>query len=114
MVEAFASPQVFIRRYTAYEICDVVVSVRGQEIVLRCPNYFHALKWARLESKSYKFHSLILNHLAGWTTTNCRYFCALPKQLNEVASDQGCAFPNDARAVSKLLAALSFRREPAP
>jgi len=54
MVEKFASPQVFIRRYSASEICDVVVSVRGQEIVLRCPNYFQALKWARLECKSYK------------------------------------------------------------
>jgi hypothetical protein len=31
-----------------------VVSVRGQEIILRCPNYSQALKWARLECKSYK------------------------------------------------------------
>jgi hypothetical protein len=31
-----------------------VVSVRGQEIVLHCPNYSQALKWARLECKSYK------------------------------------------------------------
>jgi hypothetical protein len=48
------TPQVFIRRHTASEFCDVVVSVRGQEIVLRCPNYSQALKWARLECKSYK------------------------------------------------------------
>ena len=48
------TPQVFIRRHTASEICDVVVSVRGQEIILRCPNYSQALKWARLECKSYK------------------------------------------------------------
>jgi hypothetical protein len=48
------SPQVFIRRDTASEVCDVVVSVRGQEIILRCPNYSQALKWARLECKSYK------------------------------------------------------------
>jgi hypothetical protein len=54
MVERFASPQVFVRRYTASEICDVVVSVRGQEMVLRCPSYSQALKWARLECKSYK------------------------------------------------------------
>jgi hypothetical protein len=53
-IENFPSPQVFIRRHTASEICDVVVSVRGQEIVLRCPNYSQALKWARLECKSYK------------------------------------------------------------
>ena len=54
MIDKFAPPQVFIRRHTASEICDVVVSVRGQEIVLRCPNYSQALKWARLECKSYK------------------------------------------------------------
>jgi hypothetical protein len=54
MIEKFTSPQVFIRRYTASEICDVVVFVRGQEISLRCPNYSQALKWARLECKSYK------------------------------------------------------------
>jgi hypothetical protein len=53
-IEKFTSPQVFIRRHTASEICDVVVSFRGQEIILRCPNYSQALKWARLECKSYK------------------------------------------------------------
>jgi hypothetical protein len=54
MTEKFAPPQVFVQRYTESEICDVVVLVRGQEIVLRCPNYAQALKWARLECKSYK------------------------------------------------------------
>jgi hypothetical protein len=54
MTEKFASPRVFIRRHTASQTCDVVVSVRGQEIVLRCPSYPQALKWARLECKSYK------------------------------------------------------------
>jgi hypothetical protein len=54
MIEKFNSPQVFIRRHTASQICDVVVSVRGQEIILRCPDYSQALKWARLECKSYK------------------------------------------------------------
>ena len=53
MIDEFAPPQVFIRRHTASQICDVVVSVRGQEIILRCPNYSQALKWARLERKSY-------------------------------------------------------------
>jgi hypothetical protein len=54
MTEQFASPQVFIRRHSASQICDVVVFVRGQEMVVRCPNYSQALKWARLECKSYK------------------------------------------------------------
>ena len=54
MIEKFAPPQVVIRRHTASEICDVVVLVRGQEMVLHCPSYSQALKWARLECKSYK------------------------------------------------------------
>jgi hypothetical protein len=53
MRERFSPPQVFVRRYTASEICDVVVLVRNQEMVLRCPDYSQALKWARLECKSY-------------------------------------------------------------
>ncbi len=54
MIDKFAPPQVFIRRHTASEICDVIVLVRGQEMVLRCPSYSQALKWARLECKCYK------------------------------------------------------------
>jgi hypothetical protein len=54
MTDKFAPPEVTIRRYPASPIWDVVVVVRGQEIVLRCPNYSQALKWARLERKSYK------------------------------------------------------------
>ena len=54
MIEKFAPPSVTIRRYPASPICDVVVAVRGQEMVLRCPTYFQAVKLARLECKSYK------------------------------------------------------------
>ena len=54
MIDKFAPPQVFNRRHTASEICDVVVLIRGQEMVLRCPSYSQALKWARLECRSYK------------------------------------------------------------
>ena len=53
MTEKFAPPMVTIRRYAASRVCDVVVEVRGQEMVIRCPSYSHALKWARLECKSY-------------------------------------------------------------
>jgi hypothetical protein len=53
MTERFAPPEVTIRRYPDSRICDVVVVVRGQEMVLRCPSYSQAVKWARLESKSY-------------------------------------------------------------
>ena len=41
-------------RYPGSRICDVIVAVRGHELVLRCPTYSQALKWARLECKSYK------------------------------------------------------------
>jgi hypothetical protein len=54
MTEKFAPPQVFVRRYRASKICDVVVLVRSQEMILRCPDYSQALKWARLECRSYK------------------------------------------------------------
>ena len=54
MTERFAPPTVTIRRYAASRICDVVVVVRGQEMVVRCPSYSQAVKWARLEIKSYK------------------------------------------------------------
>ena len=54
MTEKFAPPQILIRRDAASQICDVVVLVRGEEMVVRCPSYSQALKWARLECKSYK------------------------------------------------------------
>ena len=54
MTERFAPPTVTIRRYPDSRICDVVVVVHGQEMVVRCPTYFQAVKWARVECKSYK------------------------------------------------------------
>jgi hypothetical protein len=49
-----APPEVTIRSYPDSPICDVVVVVRGQEMVLRCRDYRQAMRWARLERKSYK------------------------------------------------------------
>ena len=63
MTEKFAPPQVLVRRYTASEICDVVVLVRSQEMVLRCPDYSQALKWARLECKSYNISEPMIEPL---------------------------------------------------
>jgi hypothetical protein len=54
MTGKYAPPEVTIRRYPDSPICDVVVVVRGQEMVLRCRNYRQAVQWARLECKSYK------------------------------------------------------------
>lgn len=33
--------------------CDVVVHFRGNELVYHCPDYDTAVKWARIECKSY-------------------------------------------------------------
>jgi len=63
MTESFAPPVVTIRRYAASRVCDVVVVVRGQEMVIRCPSYSHTLKWARLERKSYKITEPITDFL---------------------------------------------------
>ena len=49
-----APPEVRIRSYRDSPICDVVVVVHGTEMVLRCPDYSQAMRWARLERKSYK------------------------------------------------------------
>ncbi len=64
MPEKFAPPEVVIRRYTS-QICDVVVRVRGQKIVHHCPDYPNALKWGRLECKSYKISELRIEPPAG-------------------------------------------------
>jgi len=60
MTEKIAPPQVFVRRHEASEICDVVVLVRSQEMVLRCPDYSQALKWARIECKSYNISEPVI------------------------------------------------------
>ena len=65
MTEKFAPPQVFIRSYTASQICDVVVLVRSKEMVLRCPDYSQAVKWARLECKSYNISEPTIEPLSG-------------------------------------------------
>jgi hypothetical protein len=46
--------EVRVRRYGDVPECDVVVAVRGLEMSLRCRDYNQAVKWARIECKSYK------------------------------------------------------------
>jgi hypothetical protein len=65
MTEKFAPPQILIRRDAVSRICDVVVLVRGEELVVRCPSYSQALKWARLECKSYKISEAEIEQLGG-------------------------------------------------
>jgi hypothetical protein len=54
MTGKYAPPAVTIRSYPDSPICDVVVVVRGQEMILRCRDYRQATQWARLERKTYK------------------------------------------------------------
>ena len=46
--------EVRIRRHGDAPQCDVVVAVGGKEMSLKCRDYNQAVKWARLECKSYK------------------------------------------------------------
>jgi hypothetical protein len=46
--------EVRVRRHSDAPECDVVVAVRGQEMSLKCRDYNQAVKWARIECKSYK------------------------------------------------------------
>jgi hypothetical protein len=46
--------EVRVRRHNDNPECDVVVAFCGQEMSLRCRDYSEAVKWARIECKSYK------------------------------------------------------------
>ena len=54
MTGKYAPPEVTIQRYPDSPTCDVVVVVRGREMVHRCRNYRQAVQWARMECRSYK------------------------------------------------------------
>ena len=48
------SAEIRVRRYDGVPECDVVIIFRGQEIMIRCRDYDQAVKWARIECRSYK------------------------------------------------------------
>ena len=54
--------EVRIRCYRDVPECEVVVAVRGKEIILRCPDYDQAVKWARVECRSYGIASITAEH----------------------------------------------------
>jgi hypothetical protein len=54
MVRNVPIDEVRVLRYPDSPECSVVVDVRGKEMVLRCRDYNQAVKWARIECKSYK------------------------------------------------------------
>ena len=45
--------RVWIRQFSDGLECDVIVAIRGQEMVVQLPDYSQAVKWAQMESKSY-------------------------------------------------------------
>lgn len=49
--------EVRVRRYSDVPECDVVVAVRGLEMSLRFREYNQAVKWARVECKSYRLQA---------------------------------------------------------
>jgi hypothetical protein len=55
--ETMAKPEhpreVRVRRYNGCLECDVVVTVRGREMVVQLPDYSQAVTWAQMEAKSY-------------------------------------------------------------
>ena len=55
---AYQVAEVRIRRHSHVPECDVVVAVRGKQIFLRCPDYDQAVKWARVECRSYGIASM--------------------------------------------------------
>ena len=48
------SAEICIRPYNGAPECDVIVVFRGRELSLRCRDYDEAVRWARIECKSYK------------------------------------------------------------
>ena len=46
--------EIRVRRYDGARQCDVIVLFRSKEIMIRCRDYDQAVKWARIECKSYK------------------------------------------------------------
>jgi hypothetical protein len=52
--------EVKVRRYSDSAACDVLVLFRGQEMVVGCRDYNQAIKWARVECKTYGVPSVFV------------------------------------------------------
>jgi hypothetical protein len=55
--------EIKVRRYSDSTTCDVVVRKRGQEMVLSCRDYDQAVKWARIECKTYGVSSVFVERV---------------------------------------------------
>jgi len=59
--------QITVLRHHNLPECDVAVTVRGRQMVLKCRDFNQAAKWAGIEAKSYK----ILNEFSvEWAVPN--------------------------------------------
>jgi len=59
MENADSRVEVSIRRHSNSSECDVIVAIRDREMVLRLPDYGRALKWAQMESRSYRLSAVV-------------------------------------------------------
>jgi len=57
--------RVKVRRYGDSAACEVIVLFRGQEMVLNCRDYKQAVKWARIECKTYGINSVFVERVEG-------------------------------------------------
>ncbi len=57
--------EVEIRRYTDGPDCDVVVTTQRRRLVMNCPTYELAMRWALLECKVYKIPPVLGQPIAG-------------------------------------------------
>lgn len=57
--------EVEIRRYDDGPDCDVVVTTPRRRLVMSCPTYDEALRWALLECKVYKLPAVVGQSAAG-------------------------------------------------
>jgi hypothetical protein len=59
--------QITVLRHHGSTECNVVVTVRGRQIVLKCRDFKQAAKWAGIEAKSYKIPN---EFSVEWATAN--------------------------------------------
>jgi hypothetical protein len=64
MAKTTGQNEVWIRRYSDIPACDVVVSFRGHEMAVRLPDHKTAVRWARMESKSYNIPARLSDELS--------------------------------------------------
>jgi hypothetical protein len=57
--------EVWIRQYSDCLECDVIVALRGQEMVVQLPDYGQAVKWAQMEARSYKIPARVSEERPG-------------------------------------------------